>query len=141
MGTRGIAQPNAARVDVWVELETLLDRLDDPADPLPPGAHLAACGLRIFATSAMGSSSTRACAAAGLRRRLAPLTSTPGRAGSICQACGGGHNPHHHLVDAATRGRLSAAASGRDAALLPDDTAVARKLVDEALAGHAGLDE
>jgi hypothetical protein len=43
------------------------------------------------------------------------------------------------LLDPATRLRLSAAASGRDAALLPEDTDIAQKLVDEALAAHAGV--
>jgi DNA repair protein RecO (recombination protein O) len=126
---------------VWLELETLLGRLDDPADTLPPGTHLAASGLRMLRHFGYGLE-LDACVRCG--RACDPTRSAyvdAGAGGLICQSCGGGQSPHHHLVDAATRGRLSAAASGRDAALHAGDTAVAQKLVDEALAGHAGLEE
>jgi len=126
---------------VWVEVETLLDRLNDPADPLPPGTHLAASGLRMLRHFGYGLE-LDACVRCGRACDVArPAFMDAGAGGLICQSCGGGHSPHHLLVDAATRGRLSAAAAGRDAALLPGDTAVAQKLVDEALAGHAGLDD
>jgi DNA repair protein RecO (recombination protein O) len=133
--------PNRTREeDVWVELETLLDRLDDPRDPLPPETHLAASGLRLLRHFGYGLE-LDACVRCG--RACDPGRSAyidPIAGGLICTSCGGGHSPHHHLVDAATRARLSAAAAGRDAALVPVDTAVASRLVDEALAGHAGLD-
>ena len=134
--------PNRTREPgVWLELELLLDRLNDAADPLPPGTHLAASGLRLLRHFGYGLE-LDACVRCG--RPCDPGRSAyvdAGAGGLICQACGGGHNPHHHLVDAAKRERLSAAAAGRDAALLPGDTDVAQKLVDEALAGHAGLDD
>jgi DNA repair protein RecO (recombination protein O) len=133
--------PNRTReIEVWGELESLLDRLDDRADPLPPGTHLAATGLRLLRHFGYGLE-LDACVRCGRACDAArPAYVDAGAGGLVCQACGGGHGPHHHLVDAATRQRLSAAAAGRDAALRPDDTAVARRLVDEALAGHAGLD-
>jgi DNA repair protein RecO (recombination protein O) len=138
---RGGSPNRTPEGDVWVELETLLDRLNDPADPLPPGTHLAASGLRMLRHFGYGLE-LDGCVRCG---RACDVTRSAyvdaGAGGLICQACGGGHSPHHHLVDAATRARLSAAASGRDAALWPGDTAVAQKLVDDALAGHAGLDE
>jgi DNA repair protein RecO (recombination protein O) len=132
--------PNRTREsDVWAELETLLDRLDDPADLLPPGTHLAASGLRLLRHFGYGLE-LDACVRCGRPCHPGrPAFVDAGVGGLICTACGGGHSPHHHLVDAATRGRLSAAAAGRDAALVREDTAVAQKLVDEALAGHAGL--
>jgi DNA repair protein RecO (recombination protein O) len=134
--------PNRTReAGVWLELETLLDRLDDPADTLPPWTHLAASGLRLLRHFGYGLE-LDACVRCG--RACEPGRAAyvdAGAGGLICQTCGGGHSPHHHLVDAASRARLSAAAAGRDAALLPSDTGVAQRLVDEALAGHAGLDE
>ena len=134
--------PNRTReIDVWTELETLLDRLDDPADLLPPGTHLAASGLRLLRHFGYGLE-LDACVRCGRPCDPGrPAFVDAGAGGLICTACGGGHSPHHHLVDAATRVRLSAAAAGRDAALVREDTAVAQKLVDEALAGHAGLDD
>ena len=134
--------PNRTReVEVWAELEALLDRLDDPADPLPPGTHLAASGLRLLRHFGYGLE-LDACVRCGRACDLArPAFVDAGAGGLVCQACGGGHSPHHQLGDAATRQRLSAAAAGRDAALVEGDTAVARRLVDEALAGHAGLDD
>ena len=127
--------------EVWAELEALLDRLNDPSDALPPGTHLAASGLRMLRHFGYGLEldSCVRCGRACDMARSAFVDA--GAGGLICQSCGGGHSPHHHLVDAATRARLSAAAAGRDAALVREDTAVAQKLVDEALAGHAGLDE
>jgi DNA repair protein RecO (recombination protein O) len=138
---RGGSPARTPESGVWAELEALLDRLDDPADPLPPGTHLAASGLRLLRHFGYGLE-LDACVRCGRVCDVArPAFIDAGAGGLICQSCGGGRNPHHHLVDAATRGRLSAAAAGRDAALVPGDTAVAQKLVDEALAGHAGLDE
>jgi DNA repair protein RecO (recombination protein O) len=133
--------PNRTReVEVWGELAALLDRLDDPTDPLPPSTHLAASGLRLLRHFGYGLE-LDACVRCGRACDVARSAFIdPGAGGLVCQACGGGHSPHHQLVDAATRQRLSAAAAGRDAALVPDDTTVARRLVDEALAGHAGVD-
>jgi DNA repair protein RecO (recombination protein O) len=133
--------PNRTReVEVWAELGALLDRLDDPTDPLPPGTHLAASGLRLLRHFGYGLE-LDACVRCGRACDVArPAFVDAGAGGLVCQACGGGHSPHHQLVDAATRQRLSAAAAGRDAALVPDDTTVARRLVDDALAGHAGVD-
>jgi DNA repair protein RecO (recombination protein O) len=134
--------PNRTREpEVWGELESLLDRLDDADDQLPPSTHLAASGLRLLRHFGYGLE-LDACVRCGRACDPGrPAYVDAGAGGLICTACGGGHSPHHHLVDAATRGRLSAAAAGRDAALLPGDTAVTQKLVDEALAGHAGLDD
>jgi DNA repair protein RecO (recombination protein O) len=134
--------PNRTREPgVWAELVTLLDRLDDPDDPLPPGTHLAASGLRLLRHFGYGLE-LDACVRCGRPcDEGRPAFVDAGVGGLICTACGGGHSPHHRLIDAPTRRRLSAAAAGRDAALVPEDTAVAQKLVDEALAGHAGLDD
>jgi DNA repair protein RecO (recombination protein O) len=137
---RGGSPNRTPEADVWTELETLLDRLNDPLDQLPPGTHLAASGLRMLRHFGYGLE-LDGCVRCG---RACDATRSAfvdaGAGGLICQSCGGGHSPHHHLVDAATRGRLAAAAAGRDAALVPADTAVAQNLVDEALAGHAGLE-
>jgi DNA repair protein RecO (recombination protein O) len=137
---RGGSPNRTPESDVWLEIQILLNRLDDPEDTLPPATHLAASGLRLLRHFGYGLE-LDSCVRCG--RACDPGRSAyvdAGAGGLICQACGGGHNPHHHLVDAATRARLSAAAAGRDAALLPGDTEVARRLVEEALAGHAGLD-
>ncbi len=126
--------------EVWGELESLLDRLDDPSDALAPKTHLAASGLRLLRHFGYGLG-LDACVRCG--RTCEPGRSAYIDAGAgwlVCQTCGGGHSPLHHLVDAATRSRLSAAAAGRDAALRPEDTAIAQALVDEALAAHAGVE-
>jgi DNA repair protein RecO (recombination protein O) len=124
---------------VWAELESLLDRLDDRDDTLPPKTHLAASGLRILKHFGYGLE-LEACARCGKPcDPVRPAYVDAGSGGLVCQACGGGQNPLHHLLDPATRLRLAAAASGRDAALLPEDTDIAQKLVDEALAAHAGV--
>jgi DNA repair protein RecO (recombination protein O) len=138
---RGGSPTRTREPEVWDELQALLERLDDPADPLPPGTHLAASGLRLLRHFGYGLE-LDACVRCGRACDLARSAFVDASAGGlICQTCGGGHSAHHHLVDAATRQRLSAAAAGRDAALIAEDTTVARQLVDEALAGHAGLDE
>jgi DNA repair protein RecO (recombination protein O) len=125
--------------EVWAELEVLLDRLDDPTDPLPAETHLAASGLRLLRNLGYGLE-LDACVRCGKRcdpARSAYVASALG--GLICQACGGGQSTAHHLIDAETRQRLWAAARGRDAALEPRDTALALRLVDEALEAHAGV--
>jgi len=124
---------------VWAELESLLDRLDDLEDPLPAGTHLAATGLRLLKHFGYGLE-LDGCARCGKvcdPKRPAYVDATAG--GLVCQACGGGRSPLHHLVDPATRARLAAAAAGKDAALHAEDTEIAQKLVDEALASHAGV--
>jgi DNA repair protein RecO (recombination protein O) len=131
--------PRTPEPAVWVELESLLDRLDDPNDPLPASTHLAASGLRLLRHLGYGLE-LDSCVRCGRRcepGRSAFVDATSG--GLLCQACGGGQSPSHHLIDAAARRRLWAAASGRDAALEPQDTGMAKQLVDEALVAHAGV--
>jgi DNA repair protein RecO (recombination protein O) len=123
---------------VWGEIVTLLDRLDDPEACGNPQALLAATGLRLLGDFGYGLTLSE-CVRCGKRcdpKRGAWVDA--GAGGLVCQACGGGA-PAHHLIDAACRARLAAASNGRDAALEPEDTQVARKLVDEALGAHAGV--
>jgi DNA repair protein RecO (recombination protein O) len=125
--------------EVWDELERLLEKLDDPNDPLPPRTHLLASGLRLLKHFGYGLV-LDGCVRCG-------KTCDPSRAayvdagvgGLVCQSCGGGRSPAHHLVDPRARQRLAAAAAGRDSALDPEDNDVAEKLVNEALAAHAGV--
>jgi DNA repair protein RecO (recombination protein O) len=125
--------------DVWAELETLLDRLDDAADALPAETHLVASGLRILRHFGYGLAFD-GCVRCGRPCDLGRTAFVDaGHGGLICQSCGGGRSPLHHLLDPATRLRLSAASAGRDAALHPEDTAIAQKLVEEGLAAHAGV--
>jgi DNA repair protein RecO (recombination protein O) len=125
--------------EVWAELESLLERLDDPNDDLPAETHLMASGLRLLKHFGYGLV-LDACARCGKPCDAArPAYIDAGLGGLICQSCGGGRSPSHHLVDPATRLRVSAASAGRDAALSPEDTEIARKLVDEALAAHVGM--
>jgi DNA repair protein RecO (recombination protein O) len=136
---RAGAPPRTPEPDVWSELEALLERLDDPSDTLPPKTHLAASGLRLLRYLGYGLE-LDACVRCGKRcdpARSAFVDAASG--GLICQADGGGQSPSHHRIDAATRQRLWAASRGRDAALLPEDTAMALRLVDEALEAHAGV--
>jgi DNA repair protein RecO (recombination protein O) len=126
---------------VFAELTLLLDRLNDPEDALSPRAHLAGAGLRFLRHFGYGLELDhcvrcfRGCDPA----RSAFVDAAAG--GLLCQACGGGHSPLHHLLAAAARTRLAAAAAGTDAALQEDDAALAKHLVDEALAAHAGVTE
>ena len=136
---RAGSPPRTKETEVWAELEALLDRLDDLEDPLPPETHLAASGLRLLKHFGYGLELDR-CARCGKScdpKRSAYVDAAAG--GLVCQSCGGGRSTVHHLVDPATRARLAAAAAGRDAALHAQDTEIAQKLVDEALASHAGV--
>jgi DNA repair protein RecO (recombination protein O) len=136
---RAGSPPRTPEPEVWTELEALLARLDDPEDPLPPKTHLAASGLRLLRYLGYGLELDE-CVRCG--RLCDPARSAfvdAAAGGLICQSDGGGQSPSHHLIDATTRQRLSAAARGRDAALLPGDTATAMRLVDEALEAHAGV--
>jgi len=125
--------------EVWDELERLLEKLEDPDDPLPARTHLLASGLRLLKHFGYG------LVLDGCVRCGKPCDSTravyvaAGVGGLVCQACGGGRSPVHHLVDPKARQRLAAAAAGRDSALVPEDNDVAEKLVNEALAAHAGV--
>jgi len=136
---RAGSPPRTAEPEVWAELTALLDRLDDATDTVPPATHLAASGLRLLRYLGYGLEleSCVRCGRACDPGRSAYVVAAQG--GLICQACGGGQSPSHHLVDAPTRRRLFAAARGRDAALKPEDTALALRLVDEALEAHAGV--
>ena len=125
--------------EVWLELECLLERFEDPNDPLPARTHLLATGLRLLKHFGYGLV-LDACVRCGRpcdAARTAYVDASAG--GLVCQSCGGGQSPLHHLVDPATRLRLAAAAAGRDAALEAADTDVAEKLVNEALVAHAGV--
>jgi DNA repair protein RecO (recombination protein O) len=123
---------------VFDEIVALLDRLDEPDAGADPQALLAATGLRLLRDFGYGLTLSE-CVRCGKRcdpKRGAWVDASAG--GLVCLACGGGA-PTHHLIDAACRSRLAAAADGRDAALEPEDTLVARALVDEALGAHAGV--
>jgi len=125
--------------EVWAELEALLERLEDASDPLPARTHLMATGLRLLRHFGYGLV-LDACVRCGRPcdgGRAAYMDA--GLGGLVCQSCGGGRSTAHHLVDSAARSRLAAAANGRDAALVSEDTAVAERLVNEALASHAGV--
>jgi DNA repair protein RecO (recombination protein O) len=125
--------------EVWAELEGLLERLEEPSDPLSARTHLLASGLRLLKHFGYGLV-LDACVRCGRPcedGRGAFVDA--GLGGLVCQSCGGGRSPAHHLIDAASRARLAAAASGRDGALGPEDTDMAEKLVNEALAAHAGV--
>jgi DNA repair protein RecO (recombination protein O) len=136
---RAGSPPRTPEPEVWSELEALLDRLDDPADPLPPQTHLAATGLRLLRHLGYGLE-LDSCVRCGRRCDPARSAYIDARLGGlVCQADGGGQSPSHRLVDAATRQRLWAAARGRDAALEPSDTSIALRLVDDALEAHAGV--
>jgi DNA repair protein RecO (recombination protein O) len=138
---RAGSPPRTEEPEVFAELTHLLDRLNDPLDSLSPRAHLAGAGLRLLRHFGYGLELDhcvrcfRPCDIA----RSAFVDAAAG--GLLCQACGGGHSPLHHLLGAPQRTRLSAAAAGSDAALEDEDAALAKKLVDEALAAHAGVTE
>jgi DNA repair protein RecO (recombination protein O) len=124
--------------EVFDAILALLDRLDDPEPGGDPPALLAATGLQLLGAFGYGLTFSE-CVRCGRRcdaSRSAWVDA--GAGGLVCQACGGGARSHH-LIDAACRSRLATASAGRDARLEPEDTRVARSLVDEALAAHAGV--
>jgi DNA repair protein RecO (recombination protein O) len=123
---------------VFDEIVSLLDRLDEPRTPSSPEALLAATGLRLLGDFGYGLTLSECvrCAKRCNPDRSAWVDASAG--GLVCQACGGGA-PSQHRIDAACRTRLAAASAGRDVGLQPQDARVARLLVSEALAAHAGL--
>ena len=137
---RAGSPPRTPEPEVWAELDTLLARLDDLEDRIPPRTHLAATGLRLLREFGYGLE-LDSCIRCGKRCAAdRPAYVGAAQGGLVCQACGGGQAGVHRLLEAALRARLAAASSGRDAALLPEDTDLARALVDEALAAHAGVE-
>jgi DNA repair protein RecO (recombination protein O) len=126
-------------LNVLGELDHLLDRLNDADDALSPAAHLAGAGLRLLKHFGYGLELGHCVRCFRPCDPVRPAFVDAGAGGLICQACGGGHSPTHHLLSAATRTRLAAAAAGSDAALQDADAELAQKLVDEALAAHAGV--
>src|SRR5262249_37756473 len=76
--------------EVWTELLALLDRLDDPRDPLPPATHLAATGLRLLRAFGYGLE-LDSCVRCGKRCEVGRSAFIDAPAGGLtCQACGGG---------------------------------------------------
>ena len=87
---RGAAPPHTPEPALWVEINTLLDRLDAPDPPTPPEALVAGMGLRLLATVGWGLDLGR-CVRCG--RTCDPGASAyldPGEGGLVCRACGGG---------------------------------------------------
>jgi DNA repair protein RecO (recombination protein O) len=129
---RGAAPPHTPEPALWIEINTLLDRLDAPEPPAPPEALVAGMGLRLLATVGWGLDLGR-CVRCG--RACDPGASAyldPGEGGLVCRACGGGRV----LLRGERRERLLAASQGDDAALGAEDVRLALEIVDAALAAH-----
>lgn len=132
---RSGSPPRLREPEVWHEIVDLLDRLDDRADALGPERHLGATGLRLLGAFGWGLE-LGACVRCGRPCDPArPAYVDAAAGGLVCRACGGASI----LLDAGVRTRLAQAAAGADDRLLPEDAALARRLVEAALAAHAGV--
>ncbi|HEU4405536.1 MAG TPA: DNA repair protein RecO [Polyangiaceae bacterium] len=123
----------APEPELWALLVALLDRLDDPSDPVSPEARLAGAGLRLLRALGYGLSfgACVRCGKACEPDRAAMLD--PALGGLVCRACGGG--PFRLGADA--RARVERCLAGDDGALGPGEAADALGWVEEALRAHA----
>jgi DNA repair protein RecO (recombination protein O) len=123
---RSASPPRTAEPDVWRELATLLDRLDDERSS-NPRLVLAEQGLRLLGAFGWGLDLERCvkCGKPCEKGRSAYVD--PVRGGLVCRACG------------SARKKLTGGARERLAqlSLLPEDVETALDLVEKTLQAHA----
>ena len=128
---RRAAPPHTPESELWHEINALLDRLD-AAGTDPPGALVAAMGLRMLGAVGWGLDFSRCVRCGRLCEPGAGAFLDPGQGGLVCRACGGAGI----LLRGERRERLLAASLGDDAALDPDDVRAALEIVDATLDAH-----
>jgi DNA repair protein RecO (recombination protein O) len=131
---RKAAPPRTPEPEVWAAMETLLDQLADPNDPVQPRTRLAASGLRLLSAFGWGIDFERcvSCGKLATMAQAAAIDAT--RGGLVCRNCGGARR----RISGSERAALSAAANG---GVLDDESAaLALELVEQALKAHGGIE-
>jgi DNA repair protein RecO (recombination protein O) len=119
---------------VWQLTEQLLDQLDQRGT-VDAEQALAAAGLSLLSAWGWGLE-LQACVRCGKPcPPHKPAWVDASQGGVVCSACGGART----RIDAAQRLRLASAAQGSAEALQAEDTGLAIKLVESALAAHADI--
>lgn len=132
---RAGSPPRIKEPSIWEELRSLLDALDESEEAKSPASQLARAGLRLLSAFGYGLDFD-ACVRCGKRRapeRAGYVAASWG--GVVCRACGGASSK----LEGQALDRLSLAAAGK-ILLTAEDAAIALRLVEEALAAHAGVE-
>lgn len=120
-------------VELWQLAIDLLDALDS-SRPLDVEGVLASSGLHLLALLGWALDFENCVRCGKPCPDTKPATVSAIRGGLVCSACGGGKT----RLDPQMRRRLASASQGLPS-LTPEDSAVALRLVEEALASHANL--
>ena len=131
---RKAAPPRVPEPEVWDAMQTFLDQLADPADPVLPRTRLAATGLRLLAAFGWGIDFERCVSCGKLAQPGQAASIDAGRGGLVCRDCGGARR----RISGAERAELSAAAEG--GTLSDESSHLALELVEQALKAHGGID-
>ncbi len=131
---RKAAPPRTPEPEVWAAMETLLDQLADPHDPVQPRTRLAASGVRLLSAFGWGIDFERCVSCGKVAAPGQTAAVDAARGGLVCRNCGGAR----HRVSGAERAALSAAASG--GALGDQSAPLALELVEQALKAHGGIE-
>jgi DNA repair protein RecO (recombination protein O) len=141
---RHLLPPRTPEPEVWRTLIDLLDALDRPVAASPEPAHdaraeLARAGLRLLAAVGYGLELER-CVVCGRPCPVGkPACIDAARGGLVCRSCGGA--PVVLEADALGVARAIAAGVGVEGgALNAKDAAVLLRVVDSAMATHAGFE-
>lgn len=131
---RGAMPERVNEPEIWGFTSGLLDSLDDPTSE-HPDSTLAAFGLKLLGALGWGFDFERCvrCGNACPPNKASMID--PTRGGLVCSGCGGAAL----RIDAGTRARLNSASHAEPGALLTQDANVTLRLVEAALAAHAGV--
>jgi DNA repair protein RecO (recombination protein O) len=119
-------------LNVWHDLETMLDALDRVTTAPHVLPRVGGFGLRLLAELGWGLELERCVSCSRSCDEGASAFADAARGGLVCRACGGGPI----ILRAGRRAHLAAAAAGDDEALDEDDARAAIDLVDAALVAH-----
>ncbi len=133
---RRASPPHTREPALWQEVNSLLDRLDDPDLQGVADAELAVSGLRILSAVGWELDFSR-CVRCGRECDEKANACIDAQAGGlVCRMCGGASR----VLRSDRRARYLAAASGEygHSGLTPEDAQIAIELVEAALSAHSG---
>jgi DNA repair protein RecO (recombination protein O) len=129
--------PRTPEPEGWRVLVELLDLLD--AGSASPRAELAGAGLRMLAAVGYAMDLERCVVCGRPCPEDRPACIDPARGGLVCRSCGGASTVLPPAVRAAGR-VLAAGRAGETPAVTPAQAEAISRLVDRAMAAHAGFE-